>query len=461
MDWFDRIWEVSPLLAGVALLAVAVFWWHARALREGGPALERRLTWLRTARPFDRYRLALGSALDTLARIIGDARDPDDPRPGKVFSVSAYWLCAGMAVAYPLLFLVIAWALVDAPGRIGSVVVLPDDVPDWQRWMALAALGGTTVLMFFYISTRRMIWGVIAFAFAVAFAGAFAGAGAVAFAVAFAGAFAGAGVVAVAGAVAGLWLDRRTAWPSWPWALLLGLALITPGLWLALADGTSAAIALTDATAAPLVLFLMLLPAANALLDWVSLGITRVLLGRIARGEEGPLGALLWALADTLIAVALLAAVTLTTVAAAALFDRLHELGGGAGFYDLSAKLAEIAADPRAPQWWWIYAMLLSTLIPTAIHFAIALGSLVVSGLLPRRWIADQIETLREDADFRLWPTLLLTIETLLPAAIVAGGFWWLVTVVPTGLPWIGEWLLAASQAIAAAIAAWNGQPLV
>lgn len=250
--------------------------------------------------------------------------------------------------------------------------------------------------------------------------------------------------------------------------MLLGLALILLPLWLAIADPGSAALSLTeprnpkrpDDIAAPLVLFLLLLPAANALLDWLSLGITRRLLGRIAFHDEGGAAAFLWALFDTVIAIALLFAVALLTVAAAALFDRLHETCGGSGFYDLNAYLDDIAANPWAPKWWWVYAMLLSTLIPTAVHYALAIGALGFSWIIPPEWVARQMEAHADHSYRRIWPALWLTILDVAPVILVTAGFVYLVVMVPQWVPWIGETLLLLSRGIVEAIAAWNGAPV-
>ena len=172
-----------------------------------------------------RYKAAVGPVLAWAGARLGF--DPDQPAgPAKVLRGALNWrlLDAAMllAVAYPILLVVLHWGVTGADGRLGSALVLPAE-PSWQ--IRAAALGGVATAYGFALCINAInsqwsqrvssLWiglivavtflGAVAVGIAVAVAVAvgIAGAGAiaVAFAVIFEGAFAGAGTAA--GACAG------------------------------------------------------------------------------------------------------------------------------------------------------------------------------------------------------------------------------------------------------------------
>jgi hypothetical protein len=126
------------------------------------------------------------------------------------------------------------------------------------------------------------------------------------------------------------------------------------------------------ATSGPLLLFLGLLTLLNAPFDWASLGLTRALLRRGL--ELGGWWPFLLALADACLAAVIIALLALTMVIVVQAFDELAVHGGGekAAVLPLDALFHGIAKNPGAPEFWWVYALLLSTIIPSLINLAIS-----------------------------------------------------------------------------------------
>ncbi|MGH6840124.1 MAG: hypothetical protein ACREDT_15315, partial [Methylocella sp.] len=117
----------------------------------------------------------------------------------------------------------------------------------------------------------------------------------------------------------------------------------------------------------PLLLFLGLLTLLDAPFDWASLGLTRALMRRGL--ELGGWWPYLLALADALLAAIIIALLALTMVISVQAFDELAVHGGGAkaAVLPLDALFDGIAKNPTAPEYWWAYALLLSTMIPSLI----------------------------------------------------------------------------------------------
>lgn len=131
-------------------------------------------------------------------------------------------------------------------------------------------------------------------------------------------------------------------------------------------------------------LFFLLFPLLNSPIDWLSLGVTRGLLQSIRHEHHGGWVAFAWALVDVVLAFSFLLLVSAVLVIAMGLVDgsMLHTV------------LAEIKQGMMAPvnsgqvetvkNYPWIYAMLLTTLIPTLLHFVLAASALTL--WLPQKW---------------------------------------------------------------------------
>jgi hypothetical protein len=130
--------------------------------------------------------------------------------------------------------------------------------------------------------------------------------------------------------------------------------------------------------AGPLLLFLGLLTLLNAPFDWASLGLTRALLRRgLELGGWWPYAL---ALVDAGLAAVIIAALALTMVVGVQGFDRLAAHGGGKPVLPLETLFTGIEVNPSAPKYWWLYALLLSTMIPSLVNPVIG-GTSLVRGL--------------------------------------------------------------------------------
>ncbi len=143
-----------------------------------------------------------------------------------------------------------------------------------------------------------------------------------------------------------------------------------------------------------MIIFMALLPAINGPIDWFSLGITRKLVELVSREPEGRyawfdipvFGELLTAsaiLANVVVALLLAIIVALTTAGGAALFVRLQVWGHTQALFSATAIIRSIRTDPTAMEYWWIYAMMCWTLLPTAFHFTSFTGALFARVLKP------------------------------------------------------------------------------
>lgn len=198
--------------------------------------------------------------------------------------------------------------------------------------------------------------------------------------------------------------------------------------------------------------FLAALPLLNAFWDWLSLGISRGLLSAIALGKQTGWHALGWALLDLGLAVVFLIAIVLTITAALAAYNKLAFAGGHEAVIDLSVLFGGLREEPLNRSHYWVYAMFLSTLIPTFIHAvaASAAGIQAVSEFSPlKKWRRAAARQLERDAVGRIWAQLYLTFVPLLAIVVPIGFIYVLYLVIPAhGAPF-GWWLLDISEATA------------
>ncbi|MEZ5535861.1 MAG: hypothetical protein R3F02_09560 [Thiolinea sp.] len=174
------------------------------------------------------------------------------------------------------------------------------------------------------------------------------------------------------------------------------------------------------------ILFWIILPLVNAPLDWLSLGFTRGLLQAVRTGNHSGWRTLIWAAADLLLAFFFLFLITAVLVGVTALGNAV----AGKTLVDLGCILSNLQADMSHPDHWWIYFMLLSTLVPTLFHFALAGGAATL--WLPRKWRIQLADGLENDIHktFGAWAYLTFTPVVgffLMPLALL-GSLWWLLT---------------------------------
>jgi hypothetical protein len=201
----------------------------------------------------------------------------------------------------------------------------------------------------------------------------------------------------------------------------------------------------------PFLLFLGLLTLINAPFDWASLGLTRALLRRGL--ELGGWWPYLLALVDACLAAVIIALLALTMVIGVQAFDELAVHGGGEGaaVLPLPALFDGIGKNPGAPEYWWAYALLLSTMIPSLINLAIS-GMALSRGLpglqrLLLLWTPEGRDVPEYKRPFvAAGLTLQMFAGAFLGVAAQAFLAWGLIFHV---MPWVGLDLLDMARAVA------------
>jgi len=157
-----------------------------------------------------------------------------------------------------------------------------------------------------------------------------------------------------------------------------------------------------------LLFFLLILPLINTPFDWLSLGVTRGLLHAIVSEHHSTLTTLLWAALDIILALILLFSLTSIGIFTLALGNTIS----GKELFEINMVLDRIKSDPSNQDNWWIYAMLLTTLIPTFFHFLIACTSIV---LLPSKdWLSKRAEELPSCHFSRFWAWIYLSLTPII-----------------------------------------------
>jgi len=200
----------------------------------------------------------------------------------------------------------------------------------------------------------------------------------------------------------------------------------------------------------PLLLFLGLLSLLNAPFDWVSLGLTRALLRRGL--ELGGWWPYVLAVVDAGLAAVVIAILALTMVIGVQAFDALALYGSGATVLPLEPLFNDIEVHPSAPEYWWLYALLLSTMIPSLVNLIIG-GTSLVRGLpgvptLLMRYIPERGGVLRWD---RHWIATVLTAQVAAGAALgIAAQVFLVVVIIGYIMPWVGADLLGIARDVVA-----------
>lgn len=209
------------------------------------------------------------------------------------------------------------------------------------------------------------------------------------------GKISGAGAVAVA--VAFEYFNKQATQKNklslfWFIAWLLLLAYLALSGWLIIQFGEEDSLE----TAFSILLFLGILPLFNAPLDWLSLGFTRGLLRSIAAPDHGWKRAVVYAFLDLLLAVVFLVLVALSSLLGLMLVNWIAVAAGGKEVIALTTLWKQLNTGGWKENL-WIWLLLGSTLIPTAIHFLVALFALIT--IFPSRRanvVARQLQKSRE-----------------------------------------------------------------
>ena len=162
----------------------------------------------------------------------------------------------------------------------------------------------------------------------------------------------------------------------------------------------------------------------------------------------------MWALIDAVSAAVIVALLTIAMVLGVQAFDSLGLLGGGAAVLPLDKLFAGIGNRETAlePEFWWVYALLLTTLIPSLINLGIGGASLMrglpgLPSLLLQRLPAEKAVRSYE----RTWIALVLAVQTvggvILGIVVQALIFWAVIAYV---MPWFGIGLLDMARDLVA-----------
>ncbi len=348
-------------LIGLLVIPASVFFAFVGRHRQG-VALEKMLrdpaSWDVLAARYQQGRSAayfgaLERTLGFAARWYGD----------RLLSWRAYGVSLTLAYFYPFIALVLGWGLFNIWAPAG-VEMFKDTARGFERgWRLAVFIFGLSAAayiaknaedfshfivarLFKEVDNHNTRTGFLPKAVRVlleAFAGAFAGAVAVAFAGAFAGAFAAAAAAAVAVAFA-----------------------------VAFAGAFAAAVAVVGNFEVSAIIFLIyfILPLLNAAADMVSLAITRGFLAKVYQQRPA-----VWVIIGQMVLDLVLAAVCLAALIASliAVLSIWALFSPATAPFDWLTYWQRVKADPREGV--ALYAMAVTTLIPTAFHLIAGLGA--------------------------------------------------------------------------------------
>jgi hypothetical protein len=442
----------------------------------------------------------LSSFLDAVDCYFGDASMADRTlfphafglkTPAPLWTLPAFDRCLLLALIYPTLIIFSIWAISGHVGPAETAFGFKPDASTWQR-AAFAAATALTIVLLWRTKTagalwKRCVWFILA-----------AGAGYIA-AITIEGAVTGAVTSAVVGAayvtavaltsrrgantlaaslavptvIVGTGADRPLG-ANAAFFIGVGIAIFAMGPLEDIAKryswhGLFHAVFVLGGTpfciyaakflspfeswrpGGALLLFIGLLTFINAPFDWASLGLTRALLRRGL--ELGGWWPYLLALADALAAAVIIALLAIAMVVGVQTFDHLAEHSGGvdARVLPLDKLFDGIAAQPSAPEYWWVYALLLSTMIPSLLNLMIG-GASLLRGIpgLPALLLRFMPPGKAVPAFDRTWLALVLTCQVFVGAFLgIAAQFVLAVGVIFYVLPWMGLELLDTARAVA------------
>ncbi len=203
-------------------------------------------------------------------------------------------------------------------------------------------------------------------------------------------------------------------------------------------------------TSGPVLLFLGLLTTLNAPFNWLSVGLTRALLSR--RGVElGGWWPYTLATLDAALALVILVLLAGAMVVGVQTFDLAEFHGGAPPTLPLDPLLDQIATHPGDPVNWWLYALLLCTLMPSLTNLLIGAASLTrgvpgVSALLLRYMpVGHAVPTFD-----RTWIAAMLTAQWAIGGVLMLVAIAGLTWIVATLVPEMGEWFLDYARWVAA-----------
>lgn len=430
MDTLVDLIKSLGVWGGAALIVFGLVWYfHCSTLVENATSRAATLAALRDDTATKRYRRWLTRALDGL-----DARLSKDESALPATSARVAWSggLAGvnfaLALAYPVFSVLALWVVTGNGTVAGRVVIAAEDNVLLRGAVAVAICGMVfgmifaklrlhgsrklgVELVFLILGVAGAVAGGLTVAGALALGVMLAGEVTAAFAAAPAGAFIGTFTVSVAvfGAVLGagispevgavvctvtivvvgvgaIAVERRATSQAWRGLAVPGLAIafcaiVAAAVWL-----TPKYLTIVDGTdAAAVVLFISLLPLLNGLADFASCGLTRWLMRRGVAGQTVWRGVL-----DSV------AGLGIFLVLGFAIIIVVHFVRpqNGVPLADLAAIFDGLADPETRGSYGWLLFMLATTLLPTVLHFAVAVAAfftLYPAGL--RHWIIERLES--------------------------------------------------------------------
>jgi Domain of unknown function (DUF4062) len=215
-------------------------------------------------------------------------------------------------------------------------------------------------------------------------------------------------VLSVAGAVA--WLARSQIARRWPFSFLLLYFLIMTLCCLLGAQNEN-----YFGNTLQLLVVTGFLTLLNAPFDWISLGLTRALLRRGL--ELKSWWPFFLALVDALIAGVIVVLLALTMTIGVQFFNALtpSTRPGLTNVLSLEKLFSSISAHPELPEYWWIYVLVLSTMIPSLINLMIGGTALMRTAPGLSLWLLGYLpaDTVVRSYD-RVWIPAVLTAQVAL-----------------------------------------------
>lgn len=389
----------------------------------------------------DNYRKSLGLFLLLISRVTGESKFRvaiavqnkslvSGVFSTNIFTQKSYEFCIRLALFYPLIFLIISWVL-GGSGNLGEITFLGDDVPILSRSIYFLGIILMTILLYrfkctsnievivFYESFLLVFFMSSVATFVVVVDGIFSGRylGVFVYSFVFFSVFSVSFILAVSrllsegttliiGTTVSITISLMFSnyiyvilmiWPAiyfieyfykhynrgekWFWFLFCSFLLIYSVLIIVTIlfnlDSVS------DNKYVVLPLFLGVLPVINSLLDWVSLGFTRAFLLKLYKGVDSLAYTVLLAIADLVLAVVFLLVLVANTVLIISLVNLLSVAVSDRVVLELDTIFRNLYNGSDWQDNLWIHAMMLSTLIPTFLHFVITLIGLLMPLLMP------------------------------------------------------------------------------
>jgi hypothetical protein len=158
------------------------------------------------------------------------------------------------------------------------------------------------------------------------------------------------------------------------------------------------------------------------------------------------------AVVDAALAAVIVAVLAMVTVIGVQAFDSFALRGGGKPVLPLEPLFKGIAEHPTAPEYRWLYALLLSTMLPSLFNLAIG-GTSLLRGIpgVPKLLLRFIPATGNVPKFDRAWIAAILTVQVGLGvgAGIVAQAFL-VIVIIGYTMPWLGLGLLDTARDIAA-----------